>query len=389
MSDRNSTTLGDIAEIISGSTPKSNVNDYWDGDIAWATPNDLSKLENKEIFTTARLLTQQGLESCSARILPPNSVLFTSRAPIGHIAINKIPMATNQGFKSFIPDTSKVDPNYLYYWLKEKKPYIQHLGRGATFKEVSKQIVAAITINLPPLQEQRRIAKELDLSIKMRDLARSRISKINQIEASLFYMFFGDPLINSKGWDQKRIKDIANIQTGNTPARANKNYYGSSIEWIKSDNLNNNDNYPTKAKEMLSKEGSRVGRIAQKDSILVTCIAGSPSCIGNSCLLNRAVAFNQQINSIELFTEDPIFIYFQIKLYKRLIQNASNNSMKGMVNKKNFGEIHLITPPISIQRKFVEKINLLKDFSLLINRSESLSSELLSSSSCKLMGRSL
>ena len=129
MTDRNSTTLGEIAEIISGSTPKSNVNDYWDGDIAWATPTDLSKLDNKEILTTARLLTQQGLESCSARILPPNSVLFTSRAPIGHIAINKIPMATNQGFKSFIPDTSKVDPNYLYYWLKEKKPYIQHRRR--------------------------------------------------------------------------------------------------------------------------------------------------------------------------------------------------------------------------------------------------------------------
>ncbi len=207
MSERTSTTLGEIAEIISGSTPKSNISDYWNGDITWATPTDLSKLENKEIITTARLLTQQGLESCSAKLLPPNSVLFTSRAPIGHVAINKVAMATNQGFKSFIPDTKKVDQNYLYYWLKSKKDYLQHLGRGATFKEVSKQIVASIPITLPSLDEQRRIAKILDKINSIDQKIARKLQLLNKISLSSRHK------INKRAIEQGNgsIEELGNI----------------------------------------------------------------------------------------------------------------------------------------------------------------------------------
>ena len=154
--------LGDVAQVVSGATPKSSVDHYWDGVIPWITPADLSNLAYKEVSVTTRRITAAGLSSCSARLLPARSVLFSSRAPVCHVAMTTVPMATNQGFKSFVPDHEILSPDFLYWWLKSNKSYLQSLGRGATFKEVSKEIVESIEIPLPPLEEQRRIAAILD-----------------------------------------------------------------------------------------------------------------------------------------------------------------------------------------------------------------------------------
>jgi type I restriction enzyme S subunit len=109
------TPLSDCCEIISGATPKTGVDKYWDGEILWATPKDISNLPGIYIEDTPRKITEAGLRSCPATILPTGSVLFSSRAPIGHVAINTRPMATNQGFKSFIPNGEKIDAKYLAY----------------------------------------------------------------------------------------------------------------------------------------------------------------------------------------------------------------------------------------------------------------------------------
>jgi type I restriction enzyme, S subunit len=155
--------LGDCCEVVGGATPKTGEPTYWDGEIDWATPKDLSNLNSAYIRSTPRKLTDVGLQSCSAALLPADSVLLSSRAPIGHVAINTVPMATNQGFKSLIPDKSQVDSKYLFYWLRANNNYLQSLGRGATFKEVSKRIVQKITVPLPPLEEQRRFRDAIAL----------------------------------------------------------------------------------------------------------------------------------------------------------------------------------------------------------------------------------
>src|SRR5713101_3447455 len=97
------TRLDECAEIVSGATPSTSVEAYWNGHVYWATPKDLSGLEGAYISATRRKLSRAGLDNCGATILPPHSVLFSSRAPIGHVAVNTAPMATNQGFKSFVP----------------------------------------------------------------------------------------------------------------------------------------------------------------------------------------------------------------------------------------------------------------------------------------------
>lgn len=166
---------------------------------------------------------------------------------------------------------------------------------------------------------------------------------------------FGDPVSNPKGWDLYKLSDLGSISTGNTPSRDDADNFGNYLEWIKSDNLNNDEDYATTATEYLSEKGAKKGRVVPEGSILVTCIAGSFDCIGNLAMVDRKVSFNQQINSIT--PNDTVvleFLYYLMKISKPIIQNASTNSMKGMISKSKFSEILLPIPSKEKQIQFVE-----------------------------------
>lgn len=148
--------LKNIGEIVGGGTPKTNIAEYWDGNIPWLTPADFSNYEGMYISKGARSITEKGLKSSSARMLPTNSVLYSSRAPIGYIAIASNPVSTNQGFKSIIPYDFVMSP-YLYYCLKARTDDIIQRATGTTFKEISGSQMAETIIPLPPINEQKQI----------------------------------------------------------------------------------------------------------------------------------------------------------------------------------------------------------------------------------------
>jgi type I restriction enzyme S subunit len=152
--------LGEVCKVITGSTPRTDDPTNWDGDIPWATPNDMGKLASFTIEDTERKISEKGFKSCSTKLLSIGSILLTTRAPIGHLAINLKPMCTNQGFKSFIP-SSRIHNWFLFFSLKHFVPVLQSMGRGQTFTEISKKRVENFEIPLPPLLEQKRIATSL------------------------------------------------------------------------------------------------------------------------------------------------------------------------------------------------------------------------------------
>lgn len=154
-------TLADIGEIVSGATPRTNDSDNFGGNIAWLTPADLSGYSEKYISHGARNLTEKGYNSCGTRLMPKGAVLFSSRAPIGYVAIADNPICTNQGFKSIIPNES-ISSEFLYYQLKYLKKTIQDMGSGTTFKEISAKKFSTIKIIVPPLTEQERIVARIE-----------------------------------------------------------------------------------------------------------------------------------------------------------------------------------------------------------------------------------
>lgn len=345
--------LGEICTVIGGATPKTAKKEFWDKrEVPWITPKDISSLSTKFLHESSQYISKKGYESCATKTLPIDSILLTSRAPIGNLAINTIEVCTNQGFKSLIP-SERVDTHFIYYYLKSKTKQLNDLGNGATFKEISKKVVEGFEIPLPPLPEQQRIADILDKAEAINQKREQALALCDEFLRATFLDMFGDPVSNPKGWEVKRLSKFGEVITGSTPSRGKPEYYGNHIEWIKSDNINTPNNYITRAKEFLSVEGESVGRSVPENSILMTCIAGSLDCIGNIALADRKVSFNQQINGIVPNDDVDVHFLYSLLLYsKKYIQNHSTNSMKGMISKGKLSEIKFYLPEMAIQKEF-------------------------------------
>lgn len=155
------TTISEIGIVVSGGTPSTDELQFWGGDIPWITPADLSNYEDKYISKGKRNLSELGLEYSSARLLPKGTILFSSRAPIGYVAIAKNEISTNQGFKNLII-TPSVNSDYVYYYLKTIKQLAEKVSSGTTFLELSAEKFGKIPFPLPPLKEQKDIASKIE-----------------------------------------------------------------------------------------------------------------------------------------------------------------------------------------------------------------------------------
>lgn len=288
--------LKECARIVGGATPKSEVEEYWNGDIPWTTPKDLSEIDGKFLHDTPRKITTTGLKNCSAEVLPPNSVLFSSRAPIGHVAINSVAMATNQGFKSMIPGP-KLDASFLYWWLKCHRAQLEALGNGATFKEVSKAVVERIEIPLPPLEEQKRISAILDQADELRRKRKRALERLNQLGQAIFIEMFGDRITSAA--TKICIADVSErVTKGESPKWQGHSYVNEGALFVTSENVGWG--------KLLSKEPKFIpmefhkGKLRrsklQTDDILINLVGAS---IGRACIfksefqeanINQAVA---------------------------------------------------------------------------------------------------
>ena len=172
--------LSELGEIVSGSTPKTGTAEYWDGDICWITPAELNSMSGI-VYDSKKKITEAGRNSCSLRLMPIDTVILSSRAPIGKVAILGKEMCYNQGFKNIICN-EKILPKYLYYLLAYNTDYFNSLGRGATFKEISKKIVEDIRISLPSIEQQ---AKFITFS---EQVDKSKFALSNELAMGNFYI---------------------------------------------------------------------------------------------------------------------------------------------------------------------------------------------------------
>lgn len=345
-------TLGTYCRFVNGGTPSKANAHFFEGHIPWITSADIVG----PVADVARsFITSEAIKSSAANIVSAGTVLLVTRTGVGKVAVAGSDLSFSQDITAVIPDAGELDSGYLVQYLRANQPYFVRQARGATIKGITRDVVADLEIPVPALPEQRRIAAILDQADALRAMRREALAQLDSLTQSIFIAMFGDPATNPKHWPVKRIGDLGRAITGNTPPRENPANYGDAIEWIKSDNINTPHYYLTKADEGLSDVGKKLARTAPPGAILVTCIAGSPDCIGNAAMADREVAFNQQINAFVPERGDPHFFYAQILVGKKLIQQASTNGMKGMVSKGKFEQIKLIDPPVDLQREFARR----------------------------------
>ena len=203
--------IKEVAEVVSGSTPKTNIDEYWNGEYNWITPKEITE-DSKYIYNTERTLSIDGIKSCALKELKVNTVLLTSRAPIGKVALVGKTMYCNQGFKNLVCNEQVINPEYMYYWLKSHNNYLNSLGRGATFKEISKKIVEEIEIPLQDLDTQHKIVEILDKAQELIDKRKEQMELLDELIQSKFLEMFGNPVTNPKGWEVEKINTIAPIE---------------------------------------------------------------------------------------------------------------------------------------------------------------------------------
>ena len=339
--------LGDICEIISGATPSTTVKEYWGDDFFWATPKDLSDLNDTEIKTTIRKISALGLKSCATTLLPINSVLFSSRAPIGLVAINAVPIATNQGFKNLVPNRNLLDTRYLYHWLTCNRKKIDAMGVGATFKEVSKAIVSKIEIPLPPLVEQQRIAELLDTAdriLKQRELA---IAKLDQLAQSVFVEMF------PKHIKKLKLKDTCSFISGGTPSKDEPNFWNGDVAWISSADIEGDHVKEIRHFVTESAINNSATNPILPNNILVVTRTG----VGKVVVTDQKFCFSQDITGLVLKKEFmPEFIAASIRSKQdEIVKQARGATIKG-VTRDVIANVEIPAVSILEQRTFSERI---------------------------------
>ncbi|MCM1160387.1 MAG: restriction endonuclease subunit S [Roseburia sp.] len=222
-------TISDIGTVVGGATPSTkNSENYEGGTIAWITPKDLSTFRGRYIKSGERNITEKGFKSCSTQLLPVNTVLFSSRAPIGYVAIAEDVVCTNQGFKSVVPNAD-TDPLFLYYLLKYKKDVIENMGSGTTFKEVSGNTMKNIAVRVPTSKdEQRKIAEIIGSFDDKIELNSEINNNLEEQAQAIFKSWFNDyePFGGSAptDWIPTTFGQIAKIKTDTFSPIKNPNF---------------------------------------------------------------------------------------------------------------------------------------------------------------------
>ena len=355
--------LDDCSRIVAGATPSTSVDEYWNGDICWATPKDLSNLESPYLDDTPRKITQSGLENCAAEILPVNSVLFSSRAPIGLVAINRVPTATNQGFKNFIPDTSKLLPEFLFHWLRAKRAYLDNLGNGATFKEVSKATVSRIEIELPTVAEQKKIATILDAGEALQAKRKQALAKLDTLTKSLFIDLFGDPSTNPKDWP---IRNIGELLESATYGTSEKSEMIGEFPVLRMNNITRTGEMDFTDLKFMNLDASLYDRYLVRAGDILFNRTNSAELVGKTGIFREAkpMAYAGYFIRLRVTQDnDPEFLAaFLNSGYSKKVLRHMCKSIIGManINATEIQAMKIPQPPLSLQQEFARQVTVLQ-----------------------------
>lgn len=345
----------EVFDLQMGKTPDRKNPDYFGGNNVWVSIRDLG---DKEIADSNEHITDLAVSNSNIRKVKKGTVIMSFKLTVGKCGIAATDLYTNEAIMAFnTKESFNINSSFLYYyllcyhWVGSNKAVMGITLNKAT---ISKQY-----ISIPPLSTQLAIVSELDKINELIRLKKEQLKDFDNLAQSLFYEMFGDPVENEKGWEMKKLGEIGEVKTGNTPSRSNDNFYNEKfIEWIKTDNIRNEQMNPTTAAEYLSRDGAECGRIVSKGSILVACIAGSLSSIGKCCITTKNVAFNQQINAITPYGDfcNSIYLYELIRNSYKYIQQNATTGMKHILSKSVFEKMKFPLPPLSLQRLFAQRI---------------------------------
>jgi len=366
--------LGEVATVVSGSTPKTSVGEYWNGEHNWVTPAELND-SVIVVYETKRKITNKAIENLNLTPLPVGTVLLSSRAPIGKVAIAGVEMYCNQGFKNLIC-SDKIHNKYLFWFLKGRTDFLNSLGRGATFKEISKSIVEQIRVPLPPLETQKHIAKTLDTVAELLAMCKQQLAELDNLVKSVFYDMFGDPIRNEKGWELARLKDIATkIGSGATPRGGRGSYKNKGISLIRSMNVHNGVFRYEQLAYLDEWQAKQLDNVTVEENDVLINITGAS--VARSCIVPRDVLparVNQHVSIIRLKKEKAIPEYINNVLTSNTFQtyllsiSGAGGATREAITKSQLQNLVVPLPPLDLQNQFTEIVTKTEEQTALVQK---------------------
>jgi type I restriction enzyme S subunit len=347
--------LGDVCTINNGGTPKSKVSEYWDGDIQWLTPKDMGKLTSRYTSNTERHISQEGLANSSAKLIPQNSVILSCRAPIGHVAINKVPMSFNQGCKGLVPSPDLL-VEYLFYFLISSKQLLNDLGTGTTFKEISGKTLATVDIPLPSLAEQQRIVAKLDAAFAEIDRA-ILLAEQSKKYALRFYSHTIDALFEGCTRDADTLGNLSTINYGYT---AKASHEKGSYKFLRITDIQENtvnwDSVP-----FCEVEAKKLAKVLLQDGDIVFARTGATT--GKSFLVEnpKDSVFASYLIRVSVDREKliPRYVmhYFQSASYWEQVQEGISGAAQGGFNATKLSELKIPVADKDIQHALITRLD--------------------------------
>ncbi len=356
--------ISDIGEVVGGGTPSTANSDFWGGDIPWISPKDLTGYKSVYISHGENFLTKTGLKS-GTKLLPKGTVLFSSRAPIGYVAIASNPICTNQGFKSIICNKEIINPLFLYYYIKGNLDYIKLFGTGATFPEISGAAMRKIKVQIPSIPTQQKIASILSSYDRLIENNTRRIRLLEQMAENLYkewFVRFRFPehekveMVNGlpKGWERTVASSIIDVMSGGTPKTDHPEFYGGNIPFYTPKDANDSI-FVYNTLTNITEEGLTHcnSQLYPRNTLIIT----ARGTVGKLNLLAVPMAMNQSCFALQFKQkENPFFLYYAIRTEIAKLKKIANGGVFDTIIVKSFDHIKLIIPTRSLMDNFNLKV---------------------------------
>jgi type I restriction enzyme S subunit len=350
--------LGDICEIVSGSTPKTGIDEYWDGDVKWITPAELND-DTYIINDSVRKITELAVKKTGLSPFPEGTVILSSRAPIGKVAIAGCKMYCNQGFKNLIC-SEKIKNKYLYWFLKSNTDYLKSLGRGATFKEISKGIVSEIEINVPEIRKQVETVAILEKVSEVIALRKQELGALDNLIKARFVEMFGNEN-NSKNWNIAHVEEVADVQVG-VVIKPSQYYTDESngIRVFRSLNIGEGFIKDNDWVYFTEEGHQKNSKSILKENDLLIVRSGNP---GTACVVTKKYV---GYNAIDVIIAHPncekvnpyyLCIYTNMPHGKKQIEEGTGGAAQQHFNIGKYNKLKLMMPPKSLQDEFADFVH--------------------------------
>lgn len=372
--------LGELVTIKGGGTPSKKIEGYWNGNIPWASVKDL---KSNEISKTVDAITELGVNNSTTNIIPAGTILTATRMALGKFAINTVDMAINQDLKAlFINDETKVDRDFLIRFLESKAQYIDSEGKGATVKGITLYFLKHLEIPLPSLDEQKRIAAILDKADAIRRKRQQAIQLADEFLRSVFLDMFGDPVINPKGWDIKKLDEVGVLDRGKSKHRPRNDpkLLGGEHPIIQTGDVAKSGGYITSYSATYSDFGLAQSRKWKAGTLCITIaanIAKTGILTFEACFPDSVVGFKPN----QLVTTEYVQTWLSF-LQKILETNAPESAQKN-INLAILRDLDIPLPPIEQQVRFTNTVENMNEIKRKFNNSNELKKDAFNSLSQK------